>query len=550
MNDRVVAILRLGFVGLAKNIYRRYLGKLFLFSSRLSHRSPTELRENFDISKLPKFNFDKEVQYYDGDSISFFNNRIELFSYDTDLIKASSLEKFHVHYLDILNCKKYRLSKSSGLDVIDKYLKKNTDYLNWHPYTQSRQLINLLKFFRRYEMHNLPENYLNHLYRSYKFISLSLETHLMANHYFANLKALFFFECCYNVDPSRSNIKLINLIIREIDAQILGDGGHYELSPTYHDNFIDDMLDLLLIILSGKKSRFNLYGPLKTSLVSGIERCCQWSRWMSCDGLRPRFSDSSNALTVPHSVMLDKLQTTNLDTNWTVPPPALNSKHFKHSGYLVHATHQYKLVMDCGRIGAKVNPGHGHADIGACEISVNGKEFIINGGTASYSGAKRMKSRSTSNYSTYVSKGGSSSNLLGDFKVGREAEILSSKLYSGNVVSSFDLLYRSAYRNGERYIHKRSIALAEDHCTIVDHVQDSFEGQVQYIVSGNFKLNLISDNEIFCSDQLGNLVTLWCSEKVFVEPFEYCDDIQKPVAGNLIFFNTKNNKSMLTRIQF
>ena len=63
----------------------------------------------------------------------------------------------------------------------------------------------------------------------------------MANHYFANLKALFFFEHCYNAMFSKRLGVLSEKLIKEVDNQVLTDGGHFELSPTYHVNFMDDM---------------------------------------------------------------------------------------------------------------------------------------------------------------------------------------------------------------------------------------------------------------------------------------------------------------------
>ena len=71
------------------------------------------------------------------------------------------------------------------------------------------------------------------------------EKHLLANHYFVNLKAILFAGIIFN---KRSWIELAqNSLDSEISEQILGDGSYCELSPMYHSLILVDMLDILNI---------------------------------------------------------------------------------------------------------------------------------------------------------------------------------------------------------------------------------------------------------------------------------------------------------------
>ena len=55
------------------------------------------------------------------------------------------------------------------------------------------------------------------------------------NHLFANAKALIFAGLFFDDDESEKWLNTgLNILAREMDEQILSDGGHFELSPMYH----------------------------------------------------------------------------------------------------------------------------------------------------------------------------------------------------------------------------------------------------------------------------------------------------------------------------
>jgi uncharacterized heparinase superfamily protein len=68
----------------------------------------------------------------------------------------------------------------------------------------------------------------------------------LANHIFKNAKALVFSGLFFKShDADRWLSKGLCLLARELDEQILADGGHFERSPMYHSMILEDCLDLL-----------------------------------------------------------------------------------------------------------------------------------------------------------------------------------------------------------------------------------------------------------------------------------------------------------------
>ena len=108
------------------------------------------------------------------------------------------------------------------------------------------RIVNWVKFFIKYKISN--KKFENSLLNQVLYLNNNLEYHLLGNHYFANLKALIF-GCLY-FNNSETNKILNDVIIKfkkELNSQILSDGGHCEFSPMYHAIILEDILDIFSI---------------------------------------------------------------------------------------------------------------------------------------------------------------------------------------------------------------------------------------------------------------------------------------------------------------
>ena len=77
-----------------------------------------------------------------------------------------------------------------------------------------------------------------------RFLERNLETDLGGNHLIKNVKALLW-ASAYVVGPEAARWRRLglDLLQREIAAQILADGMHYERSPSYHCQVFADLLE-------------------------------------------------------------------------------------------------------------------------------------------------------------------------------------------------------------------------------------------------------------------------------------------------------------------
>ena len=76
------------------------------------------------------------------------------------------------------------------------------------------------------------------------FLEANLETDIGGNHLIKNIKALIWASAFFQgPDAARWRKLGLDLLARELTAQILTDGVHYERSPSYHCQRLADLLE-------------------------------------------------------------------------------------------------------------------------------------------------------------------------------------------------------------------------------------------------------------------------------------------------------------------
>src|SRR5204863_1129831 len=79
-------------------------------------------------------------------------------------------------------------------------------------------------------------------------IERRLEKDLLGNHFLKNIKALLFAGALLQTSSSaRWWAKGEGLLEQELNEQILPDGGHFERSPMYHAQILEDLTDIRLL---------------------------------------------------------------------------------------------------------------------------------------------------------------------------------------------------------------------------------------------------------------------------------------------------------------
>src|SRR6185436_10242882 len=92
------------------------------------------------------------------------------------------------------------------------------------------------------------------------------------------------------------------------------------------------------------------------------------------------------------------------------------------SGYYVLRKDQDMMIIDCGEIGPRYQPGHAHCDTLSYELAVNGRRMIVDSGVYDYEHSRqRAYARSTRAHNTVTVDDEEQSEIWGVFRVARRA---------------------------------------------------------------------------------------------------------------------------------
>ena len=189
---------------------------------------------------------------------------------------------------------------------------------------------------------------------------------------------------------------------------MLADGSHFELSPFYHLEVMDDCLTLIQLLHDEAARR---------SLRQVWQQACEYACWMRHpDGSTVQFNDGATLLANGH---LLKGKALGVESDLT---SRRGGRHFSDSGIIVWHGDPWSVFFDVGQIGPDVQPGHSHADTLNIECSFSGTRLFVDPGCHSYDHDERRKyDRSTAAHNTVGIDDQDSSEVWHIFRVGRRA---------------------------------------------------------------------------------------------------------------------------------
>ena len=154
---------------------------------------------------------------------------------------------YNLNYFDYLRQK--NMSKDIGIRLIKNYV-KNDAFLKEgkESYPISLRGINWVKFLSENQVKEevIDTTLYNHFY----ILLDNLEFHLLGNHLLENAFSLLF--GAYYFQNEKFYYKSKEILISELKEQILNDGGHFELSPMYHQIILYKVLDCIQLIKINK----------------------------------------------------------------------------------------------------------------------------------------------------------------------------------------------------------------------------------------------------------------------------------------------------------
>lgn len=425
--------------------------RVFPAKPRLGAAPP--IRDNLSA---PKAFIDREQSILSTQRFRFLNlERNCTQATDWNDPTAPKLWLFNLHYFDgLLNDQTDTATKHC---VIERWIDENPAAKGngWEPYPNGLRIANWIKWAISGEP--LSDKAHQSLFTQARFLHDTIEYHLLANHLFVTLKGVFFAACYFSGDEAEAWYqKCLKELDVEVKEQFLKDGGHFELSPTYHALLTEDLLDLINIIqVTGRQ--------VPDGWTETAQKALEWLHVMTRpDGLPPLFNDAANGISPTYQKLLD------YGARLGIQPKAQEAAELRFlpdSGYFRKDTAHYTIIGDVGQIGVSYQPAHVHCDMFNFELMTGQQPIIVDSGTSIYDNcARRDQERGTAAHNTVQIGDLEQSEVWGGFRVGRRAYLFDRLVKDQTIEAKHDG-FKSVGA-----IHKRLFDLREDRIILDDHV--------------------------------------------------------------------------------
>lgn len=341
--------------------------------------------------------------------------------------------------------------------------------VGWEPYPTSLRIVNWIKW--ALAEHALDDAARLSLAVQARWLRRRLEVHLLGNHLWANAKALLFAGAFFSDSEADAwRQKGLKLLRRELEQQILADGGHFERSPMYHSIVLEDLLDLVqwARVVPSLFDRCDVQAWTATAT-----RMLRWLAVMTHpDGDIALFNDAAFGIAPQLANLCDYALAVQ------VPLPALDFAPIEalaDSGYMRLQVGPALVIADVGAIGPDYLPGHAHADTLGFELSLHGQRAIVDAGTSRYDASlERLWQRGTAAHNTVEIDDENSSEVWNSFRVARRA-----RPFDVRHEAHGDEVRLSAAHNGYRRlpgrnVHRREWRLQPCGLRVIDRVEGRF----------------------------------------------------------------------------
>jgi uncharacterized heparinase superfamily protein len=340
---------------------------------------------------------------------------------------------YNLNYCDFLNLDLTRPSDQAllrnALSIAVDWVERNPlgSEVGWMPYPLSVRIVNWLKFLVRNAVRLRSasegaglETMIQSLADQAATLRGRLEFDLRANHLLKNIKALIFsgalIESIVSDDWWQTGEHLLG---GQLEEQVLADGGHFERSPMYHAQVLEDLVDIRS--LTKAIARPLVCAELLDRKIAAMREFL--GAILHPDGEIPLFNDATLSGARPACELIgtaaDGGQSTAIDGRRTV-------RVFPQTGYAVLRDRgtQSALIFDGAPVGPNFNPGHAHADVLSYELSLHGQRVVVDTGVSTYeAGPERRYERSTAAHNTVRIDGENQAEVWASFRVGRRPPV-------------------------------------------------------------------------------------------------------------------------------
>jgi uncharacterized heparinase superfamily protein len=315
------------------------------------------------------------------------------------------LWQYNLHYFDFLWALPYEDARRVLRDWVAHHgLARGR--VGWEPYPTSLRLLNWCAYFfaHQRERSEADRELCAELWASIQlqadWLAAHLEHHLLGNHLLENATALAFCGACFGGAQAETWLRSgVEILTRELDEQVLPDGGHFERSPMYHVR-VASLLRLLGA--TGHPELERLVAEPQQRMLRAL------AALQHPDGEIALLNDSAFGIAHRADALCDGAA--------TIGPFALPDTGY----YGARSDAGDYVVCDAAPIGPDYIPGHAHGDIFSFELSLAGHRVIVDAGVHDYeAGEMRRYCRSTRAHNTVEVEGEDQCEFWAIFRVAR-----------------------------------------------------------------------------------------------------------------------------------
>jgi len=461
----------------------------------------------------------------------------------------SALEKlwlYNLHYFEYLIPLTGRTSPANfriGKAIICEWIENNPPGRGngWEPYPLSLRIVNWIFFFDAYfeefrKEDQFREIFINSLYRQCAYLDWFLEYHILANHFFENIKSLLFAGIFFQ---HRQWVKkACRLLRKEIEEQVLPDGGHYERSPMYHSIILAGFLDIFNILKAAENVAPQYLQSVESAgetrlAASEIEKAApKMLSWLDSlvhpDGEIALFGDSAFNIAPTYMQLRDYYA--RINGHYFAHSPPEGATALPESGYFIFSAPAHYFAIDGGELGVRYQPGHAHCDLFSYEYSYRGTRFIVDSGVGNYLETDtRQKARSVYSHNTVVINGWEQAQLWKVFRAGKWwVRIKEASLQETETGPFFDGGYE--YSSAKVFHHRRVTFIDQKFFVIEDKITGRSLQTIESLVHFHPECSIEQKSgmiELYRGDK--GICLLWDSEiaEAELKPWFYVPEFGK-----------------------
>ena len=391
---------------------------------------------------------------------------------------VSKLWRYNQHYFDDLNAIGSLQRKAWHNQLLQHWINENMvgKGVGWEPYPTSLRIVNWIKW--QFSGNTLSDHFIYSLALQTRWLNKRIEWHILGNHLFSNAKALVFSGLFFLGKESdvwlKKGLKIIN---KELNEQVLGDGGHFERSPMYHSIFLEDLLDLINI----SQAYPNIIEDFQVNeWINVTKKMLRWLMLMTHpDSKISFFNDAAFGVVANFKELKKYARRLTVKYNHYRFDKVT---HLPDSGYIRITNDDSIAILDVAPIGPDYLPGHAHADTLSFEISLFNQRFLVNSGVSEYGiSSVRQDERSTKAHNTVVVNNENSSEIWNGFRVARRAYPFDLKIQELENFLNINCAHDGYKRLGKRIVHRRNWQFFDHSLIIKDQVEGLFKYAHSYL---------------------------------------------------------------------